>query len=123
MLKTLTAAAVIWMIGSSPAKAQLTPNLDLEYTPISQTTIPNARHPRKHVNPIKLTVRNLPIHRIFADDDGDDNFSATQYAMNHRREIGPDLVVVVSEPLSDSVALRLWLIRHRALEVYERIWG
>jgi hypothetical protein len=121
MLKTISALLAVLIFGSNTAKAQPNLNPDTEHQVISHSTIPNVRVQRKFVNPIKLTVRHFPLHRIFADDD-DYSVGATQHDMHHRREI--ELAVVVSDyKISDSVALRLWLIRHRALEAYQQHWG
>lgn len=121
MLKLIAALLAALIFGSNPAKAWPNPNPDTERQVILHSTIPNVRVQRKFVNPIKLTVRHFPLHRIFADDD-DDSFGATQYDMHHRRDF--ELTVVVSDyKISDSVALRLWLIRHRALEAYQQHWG
>ena len=122
MLKTIIALLAALIFGSNPVKAIPNPNLDTERYVTSHSTIPNARVQRKFTNPVKLAVRNLPLHKIFADDDDDDSLSVAQHAMHHRRDF--ELNVVISDnKISDSVALRLWLIRHRALEAYQQHWG
>jgi hypothetical protein len=122
MIKILAALAVTVMIGSNPAKAQPSEILYQEYTTISQTTISNARPQRKFASPVKLATKHLPLHRVFADDDDDDHWFV-EHVMHHRREIGFALVESESDAISDSVALRLWLIRQQALRAHQRCWG
>lgn len=121
MLKTMAAILAVLICGSSPAKAQPNQNPDTDHHVISHSTIPNARAQRKFVNPVKLTVRNFPLHRIFADDD-DDSFGVAEIIMHHRREIKLQ-IVKNDDTVSDSIALRLWLIRQRVLEVHKQHWG
>jgi hypothetical protein len=123
MLKTLTAMAVILIIGINPAKAETILIQSPENQSILQTTIPNARAQRKLANPVKLTVRNFPLHRIFADDD-DDSFGVAQPIMHYRKEIELAVVTESAEDvtISDSVALRLWLIRELALKKHQECW-
>ncbi len=124
MLKTITAVLAVLIFGSNPAKANPNPNPDPEQTVILQTTIPNARPQRKFVNPVKLTVRHFPLHRIFADDDEDDCLGVAQHAMHHRREfVLAPIAAEFDQPIADDIALRLWLIRQQALRKYQQCWG
>lgn len=125
MLKTIAALLAVLIFGSQPVGAIPNPSPDTERHVISHSTIPNARALRKSLNPIKLTVRHFPIHRIFADEDDDDSLSVAQHAMLHRREFELQAVTDVADndTISDSVALRLWLIRQQALKTYKQHWG
>ena len=123
MLKIITALLAVLIFGSQPVGAIPNPNPETERHVISHSTIPNARAPRKSLNPIKLTVRHFPLHRIFADEDDDDSLSVAQHAMHHRREIALLVANSDDQKITDSIALRLWLIRQRALEAHQQRWG
>lgn len=80
-------------------------------------------HQVKHV--IKLTTRNLPIQKYFADDDDDEDFHASSRAMIHRRQTAlkakTDITPTEDDVvISDSVRLRLMLARVKAMDAYNK---
>ena len=77
---------------------------------------------------IKLSTKNLPIHRYFADDDGDNDSVVYQQDLNVRRDTSIKLCSDTDFAeddyvISDEIALRLMLARIKALNKHHEIHG
>ena len=77
---------------------------------------------------IKLSTKNLPIHRYFAGDDNDDDLVVYQQDINVRRDTSIKLCSDTDFAeddyvISDEIALRLMLARIKALDKYHAVWG
>ena len=77
---------------------------------------------------IKLSTKHLPIHRYFADDDGDNDSVVYQQDINVRRDTSIKLCSDTDFAeddyvISDEIALRLMLARIKALNKHHEIHG
>jgi hypothetical protein len=77
---------------------------------------------------IKLTIRHLPIHKYWADDDDDDSLTIAQQYMivNRHTSVKTKTDITPAEDdyvLSDEIRLRLMLARFKALEVHQKHHG
>ena len=77
---------------------------------------------------IKLSTKNLPIHRYFADDDSDNELVIHQQDINVRRDTSIKLCSDTDFAedeyvISDEIALRLMLARIKALNKHHDIYG
>lgn len=122
----LTVFASLMLI-SNPAKTKNISNPSQDTESILTSMTVNAPvvsyKPSATKNVIKLTIRHFPIARLFAEDDDDDDLSVAQHYMLHRRDFVIETVANVDTDISDSVKLRLFLIRHRVLEKYKQTWA
>lgn len=76
---------------------------------------------------IKLTVKHLPIHRYFADNDDSDDLTVHQQDANVRRDTSIELHTDIAFKeddyvISDEIALRLMLARIKALNKHHELY-
>lgn len=122
----MTAFASLMLI-LNPAKAIEIKSLYHDELWTLHSTIANVQvtkyKPSVTKNVIKLTVRHYPIAKIFVDEDEDEDLSVAQHYMLHRKDATIETVKNTDDDISDSVKLRLFLIREMALKKYKQTWA